>query len=316
MHTRLLFLPLLALLALAGACSGGKDENKFPDVTVINPDQIDVVLVNSEIVKGPNRLVFGVIAPDGRLIVDARVHLVFFELNGTQALARFEAEAVSRVPARDAGIEEQVAHVHADGTRHIHVSVNGQTGFYTAQVAFDKAGDWGVELQIDAANPEFKGELRTRFNVIEQGTTPAIGAAAPRSRNLTVNDVTDLSLIDSSANPSPEMHTTTIADAIAAGKPVLVLFAVPGYCTSALCGPELEIMRKLYPQYKGRAEFIHVEFYKDPGTNKILSDPVVEWQLRSEPYFFVIDAKGNIAAKFEGPASLQELDDALKLVVR
>jgi hypothetical protein len=113
------------------------------------------------------------------------------------------------------------------------------------------------------------------------------------------------------------MHTSTIADAIAAGRPALVLFAVPGYCESRLCGPELEIMRKLYPLYRERVEFIHVEFYKDPGSpERVPVDTVREWNLRSEPWFFLIDSKGSIAAKFEGPVSLQELDEALKAVAR
>ena len=312
-HTKLLLASLFVFLFIA-ACSSSDGED-FGGTTVIRPDEVTPVIVNSEIVTGPNRMTIAVIAPDGRLIVDAKVHLTFYELQGDTAVKRFETDAVSRVPARDAGIAEQIEHIHLDNSRHVHVSVNDQTGFYTANANFDKATDWGVAIQVDASQPKFKGELRTRFNVLAQGTTPAIGSPAPRSRNLTAADVADISQIDSSVKPSVELHTATIADTIAAGRPALVLFAVPGYCTSALCGPELEIMRKLAPQYAGRAEFIHIEFYKDPGTNKVLSDAVVEWNLRSEPWFFVIDKQGNIAAKFEGPAAMQELDEALKAVV-
>src|SRR5690606_7431249 len=116
------------------------------------------------------------------------------------------------------------------------------------------------------------------------------------------------------ANPSPEMHTTTIKEAIEAGRPTLVLFAVPGYCTSRLCGPELEIMRKLYPEWRDRVEFIHVEFYEDPGTNQIVSQAAQEWGLRTEPWFFLIDSQGKIAAKFEGPTGMDELVEALTKV--
>jgi hypothetical protein len=314
-YTRLLWLPIATVLLLASAC-GGDDDPAFSGTTVISPDQVTPVIVNSEIVVGPNRMTFAVVAPEGRLIVDAKVHLIFYELVGATAEKRFEMDAVSRVPARDAGIEELVDHIHGDGSRHTHVSVNDQTGFYTAVATFDKATDWGVAMQVDSEEPKFSGELRTRFNVLAQGSTPPIGSPAPRSRNLIAADVSDISQIDSSVKPSTELHTATIADTIAAGKPALVLFAVPGYCTSALCGPEMEIMRKLAPQYAGKAEFIHVEFYKDPGTNRVLSDPAVEWNLRSEPWFFVIDKQGNISAKFEGPAAMQELDEALKAVLQ
>ena len=314
--TRFLLSSLALVFVLLTACSSsGVGDPNFAGTTVISPDQVTPVIVNSEIVTGPNRMTFALVAPDGRLIVDARVHLTFYELQGDTALKRFEADAVSRVPARDAGIEEQIDHIHADGSRHVHVSINDQTGFYTTLATFDKAADWGVAIEVDSTEPKFQGELRTRFNVLAQGSVPAVGSPAPRTRNLTAADVSDITQIDSSVEPSTELHTATIAETIAAGKPALVLFAVPGFCTSALCGPEMEIMRKLAPSYEGKAEFIHIEFYKDPGTNRVRSDAATEWNLRSEPWFFVIDKQGNIAARFEGPAALQELDEAMKSVI-
>jgi hypothetical protein len=316
---------LLALLA--AGCSD--DGDKFSDVVEIGDGGVTPVSGNSEYVVGPNRFSVGLLAPDGRPIVDAKVHLAFYELNEGSQVKRFEMDAVSRVPARDAGLTEQITHTHVDGSRHVHLNVNEAVGIYTANVTFDKPGQWGVEIAMDASNPSLKATLRPTFFVLAESETPAIGSVAPRSRNLTVADVSDISQIDSSANPSPEMHTTTIADAIAAGKPSLVLFAVPGFCTSRLCGPELEIMRKLLPQYQGRAEFIHVEFYKNPGAPPASQpapgrtgcpypfepvEAVREWNLCSEPWFFVIDGRGIITAKFEGATTLQELDQALKAV--
>ncbi|MPZ48803.1 MAG: hypothetical protein GEU75_05725 [Dehalococcoidia bacterium] len=306
------FVFLTTALILAAGCSGGGD--KFPEVLEIKEGDIVPVLANSELMAGPNRFAFGILDAEGLPIVDAKVHLVFYDLNESETM-KMEIDAISRVPARDAGLTEQITHTHVDGSQHAHFNVGEQVGIYTALVNFDRPGEWGVEIQIDSANPKIKKTIRPRFNVLAQGLTPAIGSAAPRSLNLTVDDVSDIALIDSSATPSPEMHTSTIAGAIAAGKPTLVLFAVPGFCESRLCGPELEIMRKLYPQYRDKAEFIHVEFYKNPGNpDRIPSDTVSEWNLRSEPWFFVIDSKGIITAKYEGPVSLQELDEALKAV--
>ena len=310
------FLPLtllaLALPLLLAACSGGSSGRKFPDVVELKATDILPVLATSEVVVGPNRLVFGVLDEEGLPIVDAKVRVAFYDLNDGREVKKEDLDAVSRVPARDAGLTEQVQHVHADGTMHTHVNAGDEIGVYTVVASFDRPGLWGAELRVEAESPKLTKTLHLRFNVLAQGSTPAIGSPAPRSRNRTVADVTDLSLIDSSTTPSPEMHTTTVADAIAAGRPALVLFAVPGYCSSRLCGPELEIMRNLYPRYKGRAEFIHVEFYERPGDPN--SPPVAavrEWSLRTEPWFFVIDTKGVVSAKFEGPTSLQELDEAL-----
>jgi hypothetical protein len=301
---------LVALLLLS-ACGGGK---LFPDEVKIGDNDITPELISTELVRGPNRFAFALIDPDGSLIVDARVHMTFYYLENGDEEKRFEADAMSSVPARDAGIDETIPHIHADGTVHIHANVGEQVGIYTSVVSFRDAGRWGVELKVDTGTR--KETIRPSFNVGTVSTTVPIGSDAPHSINRTVDDVDDITLIDSSANPSPEMHTETIAQAIESGRPVLVLFAVPGYCTSQLCGPELEIMRKLYPQYKDRVSFIHVEPYEVPSSpDRVPVQATKDYGLQTEPWFFVIDAQGKVSMKFEGPTSMQELIDALDAVV-
>jgi peroxiredoxin len=152
------------------------------------------------------------------------------------------------------------------------------------------------------------------FDVLEKGTIPNIGDQAPPSVTLTAADVTDLSIIDTSPDPSLEMHEMSVKDAVTSGKPSVILFAAPGYCTSRMCGPEYEIMKKLYNENKGKGvNFVHVEFYSDPSTPQ--KRPVAatsEWNLRTEPWFFVVDGKGKITARFEGPTGLNELQEALQ----
>ena len=239
------------------------------------------------------------------------MHFAFYNLNGGKETKTQEMDAVSRVPARDAGLPAQETISLPDGTTRNIFNVGEEVGIYTAIVNFAEAGDWGVEIKVEADKPaKISKALLPRFNVLPKGSTPAIGSPAPKSKNLTADDVQNIAQIDSSSKPSRDMHTSTIAATIAAGKPALVLFAVPGFCESRLCGPELEIMRKLYPKYKDKVEFIHVEFYKDPGKpSRVPVEAVAEWGLRSEPWFFAIDNKGNVAAKYEGPVSLAELDE-------
>ncbi len=314
-HTKSFFLFGAVVAAIFVTACGGGGGKKFSDTVVIGADDIRPELVSTELVTGKNRFAFALIDPDGSLIVDAKVHMVFYRLqdDGTEE-KRFEMDAISSVPARDAGIAETIQHVHADGTVHIHANVGEQVGIYASVIDFDEAGRWGVELQVDTGKR--KETIRPSFMVGSVATTIPIGADAPHSVNRTVNDVDDITLIDSSATPSEEMHTETIAEAIDAGRPVLVLFAVPGYCTSQLCGPEYEIMRKLYPQYRDRVSFIHVEPYEVPSSpDKVLVQAAVDFGLQSEPWFFVIDAQGKVSMKFEGPTSMLELVNALDAVV-
>jgi hypothetical protein len=314
-HTKVfpLIIPLIAA-ALLAAC-GGDDGKKFPDTVTIGADDIRPQLVSTELVTGKNRFAFALIDPDGSLIIDANVHMVFYRLyDDGREEERFELDAISSVPARDAGIEEAIEHVHPDGSVHIHANVGEQIGIYTSVVEFDEAGLWGVELQIDTG--EGKETILPSFPVGTQATTIPIGADAPHAVNRTVDDVDDITLIDSSAEPSELMHTETVAEALDDGRPILVLFAVPGYCTSQLCGPEYEIMRKLYPQYNDRVSFIHIEPFEVPSSpDKVLVQAAEDFGIQTEPWFFVIDASGKIAMKFEGPTSMQELMTALDEVL-
>ena len=323
---RALFLTALTLIAcLVGTCGGdggsGKssddDEAKFPKVQTLKDEEIVPLLASSELVVGENRVAVGILGPDGRPIVDAKVHFTFYNLNDGKEVKTQAMDAVSRVPGRDAGLPAQETVRLPDGTTRQVFNAGEEVGIYTARVTFPEPGDWGVEIAIDAEKPKLQKTLRPRFNVLPRGATPPVGSPAPRSRNLTADDVRDISQIDSSSKPSREMHTSTIAGAIEAGRPALVLFAVPGFCESRLCGPEIEIMRKLYPKYRDKVEFIHVEFYKEPGNPaRVPVEAVAEWNLRSEPWFFAIDNKGIIAAKYEGPVSAAELEEALQLIAK
>jgi hypothetical protein len=313
--TRLLLPALAGLLLLAAACGGGSDDGPFPEVIEVGDNQVSAVFVTSELLVGDNRFVMGLLNTDGLPIVGADVTFRFYDLNEGGQVLKSDVAAHSIVPALDAGLAEQIEHIHPDGTKHVHFNAGGEGGVYVATANFDRPGTWGVEVEFTATDLGIKGVVRPRFIVLEQGWTPAIGEPAPRSHNLTAADVDDISEIDSSANPSEEMHTATIADTIEAGRPALVLFAVPGFCISRFCGPEMEIMRKLYPEYREDVEFIHIEFYKDPGSpERVPVEAVGEWGLRSEPWFFVIDSQGLVSAKFEGPTGIDELRAALDAV--
>ena len=240
---------VFGLGALLAGCGGGEDED--PNTIIVKPQDFTPVIATSEQVVGPNRFVVGLLDKNNAPIVDAKVHLTFFDLGGQAAVRKSETDAQSVVPARDAGLTEQVSHTHSDGTKHVHVNAGDDVGVYVANVTFEKVGNWGVEVSVDSSKPKLKGSQRIAFNVIEKGVTPLVGSPAPRTRNLTAADVADITEIDSSASPAPELHQTTIADAIAAGRPALVLFAVPGFCDSRFCGPEYEIYEEAVPEVSG-----------------------------------------------------------------
>src|SRR6476619_5559861 len=151
---------LLIATALA-ACGGGGSSDKsggggakFParQETVKEGDPYPI-LANSELVIGPNRIAVGVIGPDSRPLVDAKVHFAFYNLNGGKETKTQEMDAVSRVPARDAGLPAQETIRLPDGTTRNIFNVGEEVGIYTAIVNFAEPGDWGVEIKVEADKP-------------------------------------------------------------------------------------------------------------------------------------------------------------------
>ena len=55
-----------------------------------------------------------------------------------------------------------------------------------------------------------------------------------------------------------------IAEAIDAGLPLMVVFSTPAYCTTATCGPQLDVVKRLKVEYRDRMSFIHLEIYDNP----------------------------------------------------
>ena len=83
-------------------------------------------------------------------------------------------------------------------------------------------------------------------------------------------------------------------------------------------------LRDLHPE---EANFIHVELYENPHeiqgdlSKAVLSDLVDEWGLSSIPHWFneswtfVLGQDGRIAQRFEGFATLEEMEAALLAVL-
>jgi hypothetical protein len=142
----------------------------------------------------------------------------------------------------------------------------------------------------------------------------------------TATDAAGIAAISTDVKPDPDFYTTSIADALAAHEPFVVVFATPAFCRSATCGPTLDLVKGVAPDFKGRLTFIHVEPYQlkmadghlqpvlDENNNPIPIKPVDDWGLQTEPYVFVVDGTGKLSAKFEGIVSPEELRAAFDAV--
>ena len=253
------------------------------------------ILAVSELTLGPNRLALGVLK-DGTPVNDPnlRLGLRFFYMDGPEPE---EVQSESTAVYRGEGLP---------------------FGLYVGYNSFDQPGGWGVEISIPSASgaPEL---TRMRLDVLERPRAPAVGDRAVPSRNLTVAQEPNLSKLSSDATPDPELYQLTVADAIAARKPFLVAFSTPGYCQTAVCGPNQLVIKQLKDEHKGQVNFIHVEVYPFPFGEAFKAGRRVpamdEWGLRTEPWTFLVDADGVIQARYEGGITFAELEPALVQLV-
>jgi hypothetical protein len=135
----------------------------------------------------------------------------------------------------------------------------------------------------------------------------------------TLRDVGDISEIDSSSPPRTAMHELTIAEAIDSGRPTVVAFATPAFCQSRVCGPFMDtVVDPLFQRYGDRVNFVHVEPYVlgKARQGQLVPIPAAEeWGLQTEPWLFIIDRQGRVAAKLEAIVALDEVEPVLERVL-
>lgn len=323
---------LVALTAagalLAGACGGsGGDETKWDAKSVASTVEdlpFTPIITNSNLGVGKNRLSVALFDENQELIADAQMKATFYRLDkepegepknpqrvGEATLsprtlkgvgvARFEGVLVSREPA--GGPPSAVdAHIGHDTT------------VYTSTVDLDRAGFWGVSLDVATKEKTYAG-LRLVFAVQERTLEPQTGEKAPASKQLTLSDVKSVEEVDTSLTPNPELHRLTVAQAIASGKPSVVAFVTPAFCQTRFCGPVVDqVVTPAWTEFKDRVNVLHIEPYdiaKARGGKLETVPAVQEWKLLSEPIIFVVGRDGVIIAKFEGIMDYPELQAAI-----
>jgi hypothetical protein len=296
----------------AGACGGGADDER----DVQTPVPIDTpfpIVVSRDMEVGPNRFVLGLVdQSDDSQILGADLHLQFFVLTGSEGVLKFETDPEPIL------VTKSFTHTHEDGTVETHEA--GETGAYVAQVMFDTAGTWGVEVTGSDAEGEPLADVTATFSVLAESAGLDAGDPAPQSVQRVLSDVSSISEIDTSLTPIPEMHDKTISQAVTSGTPTIIVFATPAFCTSQICGPIKDQIDALFAVYGERANFVHVEPYDVAPARAgegLTPLPWIgeEWGLTSEPWVFVIDSQGRISSKFEGMASDEELDAAVNAVL-
>jgi hypothetical protein len=233
--------------------------------------------------------------------VEQRVLIGLVNPETSESLASPDLE----VTARFTGPTQQVVEASAEFLW----TIEDVRGLYVARVLFDTPGNWAVALQPAGRGPT----PATPFVVTDDVLIPEVGVAAPVVATRT-SDEHPLEEITSDPDPEPAFYALSLDEALRNGRPTVVIFATPAFCTSQTCGPLLDQVQALSSNHPD-VNFVHVEIYENLEAETFAElrtvAAVSEWGLPSEPWVFFIDAAGMVTDRLEGAASEAEINLAI-----
>ncbi len=319
-------LPLLSALALVAAACGTPAPSASPSGAVCGtaPDSAAAATWPGPTGVAPTLTPILV----SNAITCGKARILFLYLDSANRVAS-APDRKATVAFYNLGRDPNKAVVTADGT--FVWTIKDERGMYVVDVDLPEAGVWGAEFTWTATNAEGveQGEqIRMTFSVLDAPTAIAVGQKAPASKTPTVADAGgDVTKISTDTKPDPAFYQTSVADALAAKKPFMLIFATPKFCQTAQCGPTLDLFKPIAAAHP-EVTFINVEPYKlqdvdgqlqpvlDPNKRNALiaTDVTNQWGLLSEPWIFAVDRAGIVRGSYELTITEAELNAILPVI--
>lgn len=278
------FLRAAGVAGLGGvlaACARGDDaatqsveSQGFDPVGTVAPnasEDLSVVSGSFEQLVGEARpFGFGLVDADNEPLTGASVQAWVVPTSEGEPTGPF-ATTFHEVPGQPLGIYVATVNIPSPGpTSFVAVTDDGRAGADTVQVAAPESSQLPAPAQEAIAVP-----------------TPTLDEPMGMENVCTLT-------------PPCGMHEVSLEQAVAEGRPVMLEFATPAFCMTAVCGPSVEVLEQVRTSRDwGDVAFIHMEIYSDAG--QTLAEPVEQWGLPSEPWLFAIGSDGTIQDRMDGP---------------
>ena len=289
--------PTVAPVAEASSSMGGLQEPEQEWRVRSDSEDVNLILATPDLGPGARR--FAVVLTDKSGIVALPVvQMSSFKYRDAEASQVERGDPIETVLAR--------YYPFPYGTRGIHVT----------ELTFDEPGFWGVEASIPRPDGDI-AKIEVLLEVHQQTKSVDVGQIPPLSDTRTLDDVDDISLLTTGSNHDEALYQVSMADALQNGKPTVVVFASPAFCTNAVCGPQVEVLSNLSAAYGDRANFIHVDLFINPkeiqgDLSRANPTPLLsEWGLVSQEWTFVMDSDGKVIGRFENFVPQEELEEFL-----
>lgn len=249
---------------------------------------------------GEDRYPFGVFTRANEQVSDADVALYF----ARSAKGPVQGPLPARVTSLEVKPAYRAAGEDPDQAKNVYV---------VPKVKFDRPGPWIAVAMIKGEEGLEVSRVPTPVAGDKPGV-PQVGEKAPPIHTPTAADVGgDLSKIDTRV-PHDQMHKVDFADVVGK-KPIVLVFATPALCQSRVCGPVVDVAQQVADEYKGKADFIHMEVYKDNDPGKGIRPQLQTYHLPTEPWTFLIDRNGIVRDRIEGAYGVSELEAAMQTIV-
>jgi hypothetical protein len=264
----------------------------------IGPGKVEAALASSVFTTGPNRLAFGMIDQQGQFVYGKTAVYVAPTPNAP-AKGPFVAPAdvlITQPPYRS----KQAA-----------TEQDPFAAIYAAHVPFRKPGKYAVLVATMDNGKLIAAPAQVQVSSHKADPIPEVGEKPPHVQTDTLASAKgDVSKIDT-RQPPDDMHADSFANVVGK-KPVALLFATPQLCQSRVCGPVVDIAAQMKAKYGRQVDFIHQEVYVDNNPKKGIRPPMRAFNLRTEPWLFVVDAHGRITARLEGSFGVRAFEQAVK----
>ena len=183
---------------------------------------------------------------------------------------------------------------------------------YVATLRLPRAGKYWMLAEPEGGNT--KVQALGNIVVVKHDPPPDVGDPAIASDTPTLTSAGgDAEAITTRTPPDESLLQYSVADSLAARVSFVVTFATPKFCSSRTCGPVVDVVEEVQHRLDGEnVRFIHVEVYKDNDPALGYDEWMGEWNLRTEPWTFLVGSNGKIVDRFEGTVSVNELETAVR----
>jgi hypothetical protein len=271
-----------------GACGGGDDDEAGTDGSGGTSGDRELVL--APYLQGPfyftgieSRVIFGLADSQGLLTLEDTP----------------EELEVTILDPDGAAAKPLVLERHGDGL---------PRAYFPLRVTLDDPGIYTIR-----AEPLGGAAVEMVFEVQDATPTSMVkpGDQMPGSLTPTVTDARGVDPI-CTADPVCALHDVTLSDALAAGGPVALLVATPGFCKVAACGPVHDVLLTAVAAHPD-IHFLHSEVYQHPHVNPDGDYTAVLTDLRmvAEPVLFLVGSDGVVADRLDSIYDQRELNKAL-----